>query len=128
MTGQAQYLSSVEHIMNANAPVVLAGESIPNARAIIEANNGVPVAVVDPDNTLKGVLTSEALVIDGYANAGQAASSPRMTVAPHESAYSVVSRMLARRVDWVPVLRQGKFVGTLTRDCIKSAFGETRPA
>ncbi|MDA0232087.1 MAG: CBS domain-containing protein [Chloroflexi bacterium] len=123
-----QFLSSVEHIMNAHSPVIHKDESIASARAVIDANNGNPVAVVGPDGALVGMLSSDALLRDGPATAGQLASRARMTVAPHESAFSVVSRMLSRRIDWVPVIKQGKVVGTISRSCVKSAFGETHTA
>jgi CBS domain-containing protein len=111
--------------MDVHSPVVSVDESIANARAVIKANGGSPVALVGPEGEFKGVLSSGALLVDGPNTAGQLGERARMTVAPHESAYSVVSRMLSRRIDWVPVLKQGKLVGTISRDCVMSAFGET---
>lgn len=124
MTESVRFLSSVEHIMNGLAPVVPADTPVTAAREIVEANSGNPVAVVGPNNTFKGMLTSEMLLSDSARTAGQVAVRARMTAAPHESAFSVVSRMLSRRVEWVPVLKSGQFVGSLSRRCVMSAFGE----
>ena len=128
MTESLQFLSSVQHIMDPHAPVVSADESITNARAAIEANGGNPVAVVGSDGVFKGMLSSDSLLLNGPSPVGLLATRARMTVAPHESAFSVVSRMLARRIDWAPVLNQGKFVGTISRSCVMSAFGESHTA
>ncbi len=128
MTETMQFLSSVEHIMNARVPVVFADESIPNAKAIVEANDGDPVAVIDAHRSLVGVLAEDSLLEQQPITAGEAAFAPRMTAAFHESAFSVVSRMLSRHVDWVPVLKQGKFIGAVSRRCVMSAFGESHRA
>lgn len=128
MTQPAQFMSNVEHIMTAAGHVVSSEDSISTARAAIEANDGKPVPVVNADYSLKGVVTGDALLMDGPATAGQLAVAPRMTVASHESAFSVVSRMLRRNVEWVAVIKDGKLVGTVSRDCVMSAFGEMRGA
>lgn len=128
MTQLKQFMSSVEHIMLSPATVVSPNESTANVRTVLENNDGDPVAVVNPDYSLKGIITTDAVLFDGPSTAGQLALAPRMTVAPHESAFSVVSRMLKRRIDWVPVLRDGKLVGTISRRCVMSAFGETCPS
>ena len=125
MTASAEFLSSVEHIMDVEFPVISASDSIAAARLITDRVNGEPVAVVDDRGGLKGILTSEALLLDSSMTAGQVATNPRLTVAPHESAFGVVSRMLNRRVDWAPVVREGKLIGTVSRECIRSAFGES---
>lgn len=126
MTQSIQFLSSVEHIMNCYGPVASTDDSVANAKAMIEANDGNPVPVVERDGTFVGVLSSESLRMDGPSPVGKMTTRARMTVAPHESAFSVVSRMLTRRIDWAPVINQGKVVGTISRACVMSAFGETR--
>ena len=126
MTDSIQFLSSVQHIMNTHGPVVSADDSIANAKVVIESNGGGPVPVIGPDGAFKGVLSPESLLMNGPTLVGMLVKRPRMTVAPHESAFSVVSRMLARRIDWVPVLNHNKLVGTISRACVMSAFGESR--
>ncbi|MDA0676764.1 MAG: CBS domain-containing protein [Chloroflexi bacterium] len=126
MTTQAQFLSDVAHIMDVHLTIVSADTPAYQARSIIEANNGEPAAVLSSDGKFKGVLTSDALMVDGPFTAGDLASRVRMTVAPHESAFSVISRMLSRRVDWVPVLKNGTLVGSLTRRSVLTAYGELR--
>ena len=128
MTESIQFLSSVEQIMRTHVSTVSAGQPITEIRAVIEANDGDPVPVIDADNKLVGVVTIEDVLLDGPSTARQIASHPRMTAAPHESAFSVVSRMLSRRVDWVPVLKDRKLVGAISRRCILSAFGEMHEA
>ena len=125
MTQSKQFLSSVEHIMSSPATAVSSSDSAASVRSAIEANDGDPVAVVNPDNSFKGVVSIDAVLFDGPSTAGQLALTPRMTVAPHESAFSVISRMLKRRIDWVPVLQGGKLVGTISRSSVTSAYGET---
>ncbi len=124
MTEAVQFLGNVEQIMKTHVSTVYADQSITKVRAVVEANNGEPVPVISTDNTLIGMITADDVLMDGPSTAGQLASHPRMTVAPHESAFSVAKRMLSRRVDWVPVLRNRKLVGTISRSCILSAFGE----
>lgn len=128
MTEAVQFLSSVEQIMRTQVPTVSADHPVSEVRDIIEANSGEPVAVLRPDSTLIGVITSDKLLMDGPSTAGQLTSHPRMTVSPHESAFSVARRMLARRVDWVPVLQNRRFVGIISRRCILAAFGEQQRA
>lgn len=128
MNEPIEFMSSVEHIMNVHVPVIAPGETIRSARAAIEANGGDPVAVVAIDGTFKGMLSSDSLLVDGPMTVGKLTSRVRMTVGPHESAFAVVSRMLARRVDWVPVLKEGKFLGTISRSCVTAAFGEMHTA
>jgi CBS domain-containing protein len=125
MTEQLRFLSSVEHIMDTHPPVISVDDSVANARDVIESTGGRPVALVDSVGAFKGMLSPESLLLDAPVPVGQLATRVRMSVAPHESAFSVVSRMLSRRIDWVPVLREGKLVGTVSRDCVKSAFGES---
>ena len=127
MTTQAQFLSDVAHIMDPHPTIVSADTPAHHARTIVDDNNGEPVAVLSRDGKFHGVLTSDALLMDGPYTAGDLASRTRMTVAPHESAFSVVSRMLSRRVDWVPVLKNGTLVGILTRRSVLAAYGELRP-
>lgn len=126
MTEAVQYLSNVGHIMKTRIATVTADQPIAAARKIVEANEGDPVPVIDANDRLIGVITGDDLLMDGPSTAGQISSHPRMTVAPHESAFSVVTRMLSRRVDWVPVLQNRKLVGTISRGCILAAFGETQ--
>jgi CBS domain-containing protein len=127
MTTQAQFLSDVAHVMDIHPAIVSADTPADQARSIIDDNNGEPVAVLSSDGKFKGVLTSDALLVDGPFTTGDLASRARMTVAPHESAFSVISRMLSRRVDWVPVLKNGTLVGSLTRRSVLAAYGEMRP-
>jgi signal-transduction protein with cAMP-binding, CBS, and nucleotidyltransferase domain len=124
MTDSVQVLSSVEHIMNTYAPMVSADESFVNAKAMMNANGGNSVPVVGPDGAFKGVLLSDSLATHGPSSAGRMATSARMTVAPHELAYSMVSLMLARRIEWVPVLKHGQVRWYDSRASVKSAFGE----
>lgn len=128
MRESVPFLSNVEQIMKTHVATVTANQSVSTVRAIAEENDGNPVPVVDQDNRMIGVVTADKLLVDGTSTAGQLASHPRMTVAPHESAFSVASRMLSRRVDWVPVIQNRKLVGTISRDCILAAFGETNRA
>ncbi len=128
MTEQIQFLSSVQQIMSTGLSTVSADQSVSALRKAVEASDGDPVPVVDGDDTLVGVVTANDVLHDGPSTAGQLASHPRMTVAPHESAFSVVSRMLSRRVDWVPVLKDRKLVGAISRRVVLSAFGESRYA
>ncbi len=125
MTQSIQFMSSVEHIMTPPVTVVSPHDSAEDARAAIQANDGDPVAVVTSDNQLNGIVSADAVLFDGPSTVGQLSTTPRMTVTPHESAFSVVSRMLRRRIDWVPVLQEGKLVGTISRKGVMSAFGET---
>ncbi len=124
MTEASQYLSSVEQIMRTQPLSVFADDSIAVVKKVFDATDGEPVPVVDATDTLIGVITASDLLVDGLSTARQLATHSRMTVAPHESAFSVASRMLRRRVDWVPVVKNRKLVGTITRNCILSAFGE----
>ncbi len=112
--------------MDTGVSSVCDDEPISSVRKLFRSNDGRPVAVVDRRNTLVGILTSDDVLVDDSMTAGQLAAHVRMTVGPNESAFSAVSRMLARNVDWVPVLRNRKLVGSLSRDCVLEAFGETR--
>ena len=128
MTQAIQYLSSVEQIMDARTATIDPQRSAADARSLMDDAGGLPVPVVDERRNFVGVLTADDLFMDGPAVVGQMARRPRMTVAPHESAYSVISRMIARRIDWVPVVRGRKFVGALTRNGVLAAFGESGTA
>ncbi len=124
MTEAVQFLSDVEQIMRTAVPAAYADQPISAVKKIARDNDGDPVPVIESDHTLRGVINADSLIFDGPSTAGQLASHPRMTVAPHESAFSVARRMISRRVDWVPVVKDRKLVGTVTRSCILSAFGE----
>jgi CBS domain-containing protein len=127
MTTPAQFLSDVAHIMDVHLTIVSADTPADSARSIIDDNNGEPAAMLSSYGKFKGVLTSEALLVDGPFTAGDVASRARMTVAPHESAFCVLSRMSSRRVDWVPVLKNETLEGSLTRRSVLAAYGELRP-
>jgi CBS domain-containing protein len=127
MTTPAQFLSDVAHIMDVHLTIVSADTPADSARSIIDDNNGEPAAMLSSYGKFKGVLTSDALLVDGPFAAGDVASRARMTVAPHESAFSVLSRMPSRRVDWVPVLKNETLEGSLTRRSVLAAYGELRP-
>ena len=128
MTQSPTFLSTVEHIMDGHAPFVYAEEPVSAARAILEANDGSPVAVIETDGTFRGSIDESSLLMDDLSTAGSVARRARLTAGHRESAFDVVSRMLSRRVEWVPVLEGGKLVGVITRDCVKSAYGETYSA
>ena len=128
MTQSIQFLSNVEQIMKTRVVAVSINQSVRESRTIVERNNGDPVAVVDVNDNLIGVITWTDVLTNEPTTAGKLASHPRMTVGPHESAFSVISRMLSRRVDWVPVIANRKLVGTISRRCIMSAFGELHRA
>jgi CBS domain-containing protein len=124
MTTQAQFLSDVAHIMDIHTPVVSSDMPAHEARAVITDNDDEPIAVVSQDGKFRGVLTSDSLLVDGPYTTGDLMKRARMIVAPHESAFSVISRMLSRRVDWVPVLKNGTLVGSLSRHSVLAAYGE----
>lgn len=125
MTEAVQFLGNVEQIMRTHVSTVSVDQPVSAVRAVIKSNDGDPVPVVAADNTLVGVITADSVLVDGPVTARQLAARPRMTVAPHESAFSVANRMISRRIDWVPVIKNSKLVGTISRRCILSAFGET---
>ena len=125
MTQSQAYLSNAGHIMDVSTPVVYADDPASAARATIEANGDGPVAVIERDGTFRGVLMPGSVLLDTLSSAAMLASRPRMTVSPSEPAFAVVSRMLARRVEWVPVVDQGKLQGVITRRSVRAAFGET---
>ncbi len=126
MTQQIQYLSSVEHIMNSDTRWVLADESISSVQEMLNEDHTSPVAVVDHQHRFVGFVNAGDELLDQVLTAGQAAVRARMTVSPDESAFTVVSGMLEKNLDWVPVLHNRKLIGSLSRDCVLSAFGETR--
>lgn len=128
MTQSPPFLSSVEHIMNADVPFVYAEDTVSSVRSAIESNDGCPVAVVDSSGRFRGFIDASAVLTDSIATAGVLASSVRLSATLGESAFDLVSRMLARSIEWVPVLESGRLVGVITRDCVKSAFGETYTA
>ena len=125
MTQSPTYLSNAGHIMDIHPPVVYADEPVTAARAMVEANAGEPVAVIERDGIFVGVLLPGSVLLDSLSTAGMLASRVRMRVTPNEPAFGVVSRMLARRVEWVPVIEDGKLLGIITRRCVRTAFGET---
>ena len=125
MTQSPTYLSNAGHIMDVSTPVVFADDPASAARTTIEANGDEPVAVIERDGTFRGVLMPGSVLLDTLASAAMLASRPRMTVSPGEPAFAVVSRMLARRVEWVAVVEQGKLQGVITRRSVRVAFGET---
>jgi CBS domain-containing protein len=128
MTQSPTYLSNAGHIMDTHTPVVFADDPVSAVGAIFEADSSEPVAVIERDGTFRGVLMPGSVLTGSLATAGMLASRPRMRVSPEEPAFAVVSRMLARRVEWVPVIEQGKFLGVITRRGVRAAFGETYTA
>jgi CBS domain-containing protein len=128
MTQSPPFLSSVEHIMNDHAPFVYAEETVASVRAAIEANNGAPVAVIEADGRFRGSIDANSVIVDSVATAGALARRAPLTARIGESAFNIVSRMLSRRIEWVPVLESGKLVGVVTRAGVKTAFGETYSA
>lgn len=124
MTQSPTFLSDVEHIMSDHPSFVYSEEPAASARAAIEANGGTPVAVIDADGTFRGYIDEGSVVVDSLCDAGALAKRARLTARRSEPAFDVISRMLSRRVEWVPVLERSKLVGVITRDCVKSAYGE----
>ena len=88
--------------------------------------DGRPVAVVDHEHRLIGTLTETDDLADERMTAGQVASRARRVASPGDSAFDVASSMLEKNVDWIPVVSDGKLVGSLSRDCVLAAFGEMR--
>ena len=126
VTQQIQFLSSVEQIMDTDVHWILDDEPISYVRSLFDEGDGRPVAVVDHEHRLIGTLTETDDLADERMTAGQVASRARRVASPGDSAFDVASSMLEKNVDWIPVVSDGKLVGSLSRDCVLAAFGEMR--
>ena len=116
------FLSHAEHIMDPDPVIVYADEPV-SVIAALSADLD-HVAVVDDMGAFCGVISPGAVIIDSLATAGSLAEKPAVSATLGEPAFDVVSRMLARRVDWVPVIDDGRLRGVITRRCVKAAYGE----
>lgn len=84
--------------------------------------SGVPVRT--GDGTVVGVV-SEADILrgePGARTAGEAMTSPALTVAPSASVNEAARLMTARGINRLPVLRDGRLVGIVSRADLVRAF------
>jgi CBS domain-containing protein len=81
---------------------------------------GGPLAwIVDGSPNLRGVAKAQALT------AGEAMTSPAVTIPSYESVAQAARIMCERRVNRLPVVKEGKLVGIVTRADLVRAFTRT---
>jgi CBS domain-containing protein len=139
----------VEDAMTTDVVSVLPGESLKEvARIMVERRiSGVPV--VDGDGRLLGVVSEADLIVKELGAwrsvggplawlvdplevgerlklearvAGEAMTSPAVTIEPHRSVMTAADRMLERGVNRLPVVVADRLVGILTRADLVRAF------
>lgn len=143
----------VRDIMNINVTRVLAGTTMRKASEIAATTNASDLAVVDADNRLLGVVSegdmmraalpdfAEVLEAGGSiehayalveAKGGALAGEPiervmirsPLTLSPDDTVHKAAAQMAARGIRRLPVVDQGKLVGTVSRaDVCRLVFG-----
>ena len=145
----------VRDVMTTEVVIVEPGESLKEvARLMVERRiSGVPV--VDGEGRVLGVVSEGDLLVKergarrirggplawlvdpvevgdrirlGARVAGEAMTSPALTIAPSRPLSAAAEMMLAQRVNRLPVLQDGRLVGIVTRADLVRAFARSDAA
>lgn len=112
----------VRDAMTPDVAVVLVGESLKDvAKLMVERRiSGVPV--VDAEGDVLGVVSETDLLAPTCHVAGEAMTSPAVTIAPARPLAVAADLMIERGINRLPVVDAGKLVGILTRADLVRAF------
>ena len=101
--------------------VVSEGDILYKEHDPTEGHLGGPLGwIVDGSPNYLGAIKAKALT------AAKAMTSPAVTIAPYESAAEAARLMCERRVNRLPVVKDGKLVGIVTRADLVRAFTRAR--
>jgi len=112
----------VRDVMTSDVTAVPPGESLKDvAKLMLERRvSGVPV--VDAEGDVLGVVSETDLLSHHGHVAGEAMTSPAVTIAPARPLAVAADLMIERGVNRLPVVDAGKLVGILTRADLVRAF------
>lgn len=115
----------VSDVMTSDVAAVPPGESLKDvAKLMLERRiSGVPV--VDGEGDVLGVLSETDLLVPRGHVAGEAMTSPAVTIAPARPLTVAADLMLERSINRLPVVDAGKLVGILTRADLVRAFARS---
>ena len=115
----------VRDVMTPDVAVVPVGESLKDvARLLVEQKiSGVPV--VDAEGDVLGVVSETDLLAPFGHVAGEAMTSPAVTIAPARPLAVAADLMVERGINRLPVVDAGKLVGILTRADLVRAFARS---
>jgi CIC family chloride channel protein len=108
----------VSEIMTNHVEVIVVSATLGDAREHFASRAHSAYPIVDPDGTLRGIVTRGDLIsTEGGSETSllEVASTDVVTVDKFATASAVLQVMLDERVEHVPVVEHGKLVGICTR-------------
>jgi CBS domain-containing protein len=106
---------TVADVMVANVLVVHSGDSIDDAVALIVDSRITGVPVVDEENHILGIVAESDVLGKAGSTVDEVMTRDVITTDEHATLDSAAEIMLTRRIRRLPVARDGKLVGILTR-------------
>ena len=141
----------VREVMTTDVLTVEASTPLKSAAQLLARRGISGVPVVDADGAVVGVLSEADILVQergpslhtpgllsfvfdhdaawrdkiGAHTVGEAMSKPAISVAPHVSVSEAATRMLDQQVNRLPVIKNGRLVGIVTRADLVRAFVRT---
>jgi CBS domain-containing protein len=106
---------TVADVMVTNVLVVHAGDSVDDAVALIVDSRITGVPVVDDDNHILGIVAESDVLSKPGRTVDEVMTRDVITTHEHATLDAAAEIMLTRRIRRLPVARDGKLVGILTR-------------
>jgi CBS domain-containing protein len=106
---------TVADVMVTKVLVVHSGDSVDDAVALIVDSRITGVPVVDDDNHILGIVAESDVLGKVGSTVDDVMTRGVITIDEHATLDSAVEIMLTRRIRRLPVARDGKLVGILTR-------------
>jgi CBS domain-containing protein len=106
---------TVADVMVSNVLVVHAGDSVDDAVALIVDSRITGVPVVDEESHILGIVAESDVLGKVGSTVAEVMTRDVITTDEHATLDSAAEIMLTRRIRRLPVARDGKLVGILTR-------------
>ncbi len=116
-------LRTVGSIMLEEFPIVARGSALAEARSILERTGGDWVGVVDGSRFV-GWLAREAVVGEGRVDDSRL-ESPAASVSPSSDLRAAMDRIMTARTAVAVVEDEGRFLGVVTLDSVRTALAGT---
>lgn len=115
----------VKDVMTTDVAVVFPGTPLKDAAALLLDRRISGVPVVDAAGDVLGVLSETDLLAPHGHVAGEAMTTPALTIPPNRPLAVAAELMLAQGVNRLPVVEGGKLLGIVTRADLVRAFARS---